>query len=64
MRLFVVSSSLALAACTSGGNVPPQEHNLIIPPPAWVMIPPSNSVKNLDRIFSLSGQISSGTMQN
>ncbi|KNA26239.1 hypothetical protein ACO03_21430 (plasmid) [Pantoea ananatis] len=60
----VVSLSLALVGCTSEGHVFPTPPATIIPPPAWTMEPPSNSVEMLDKIFSISAQPLSKTMKN
>ncbi|EBY6716690.1 hypothetical protein D5777_25565, partial [Salmonella enterica subsp. enterica serovar Kottbus] len=45
MRLFAVSLPLVIAGCTSGANVPCPVRVKPQPPAAWVMEPPSNSLR-------------------
>ena len=46
------------------GKCPLPPSSTIIPPPAWTMVPPSNSVEMLDRIFSISAQPLSEIMKS
>ncbi|EDJ1502164.1 hypothetical protein CLF52_08230 [Salmonella enterica subsp. enterica serovar Kottbus] len=59
MRLFAVSLPLVIAGCTSGANVPCPVRVKPQPPAAWVMEPPSNSLRILDKTFSISAPESS-----
>ncbi len=59
IKLFSLSLSLALAGCVSGRNDPLQPPSIIIPPPAWVMEPPSNLLLIMDEIFLIATKQSS-----
>ncbi|MED8102753.1 Rz1 family lipoprotein [Escherichia coli] len=63
MKLCALMLPLVAAACGSTPPVcPPQTKPP--EPPAWAMLPPSNSLRLLDETFSVSGVESSATRQH
>ncbi|WP_370630327.1 Rz1 family lipoprotein [Xenorhabdus sp. PB61.4] len=52
---------LVVASCASRPPVPCLKP---LPPSAWAMQPPSNSVEKLDKLFLISEKASSTTGQN
>ncbi|EER5395517.1 hypothetical protein C3U77_001934 [Escherichia coli] len=63
MKLCVLMLPLVVSAC---GLKPPVQAPCVKPPPppAWAMMPPSNSLRLLDETFSVSGTESSATRQH
>ncbi|EFK6803447.1 hypothetical protein AUL93_005182 [Escherichia coli] len=63
MKLCVLMLPLVVSAC---GSTPPVQTPCVKPPapPAWAMMPPSNSLQLLDETFSVSGTESSETRQH
>ncbi|WP_167383221.1 Rz1 family lipoprotein [Xenorhabdus ishibashii] len=59
--LFGLMLPLAVASCASK---PPAPCLKPLPPAAWAMQPPSNSLEKLDQLFSISEKASSTTGQN
>uniref|UniRef100_UPI0030D96BAE Rz1 family lipoprotein n=1 Tax=Xenorhabdus sp. KK7.4 TaxID=1851572 RepID=UPI0030D96BAE len=59
--LFGLMLPLVVASCASQ---PPVLCLKSLPPAAWSMQPPSNSVDKLDKLFSISEKASSTTGQN
>ncbi|EHL5742515.1 Rz1 family lipoprotein [Escherichia coli] len=53
MKLFVLMLPLVVSAC---GSTPPAQVPCVKPPapPAWAMMPASNSLQLLDETFSVS----------
>ncbi|HAU7911240.1 TPA: hypothetical protein IG052_003160, partial [Escherichia coli] len=49
--------------CSSKADVQCQPQQKAPAPPAWAMMPPSNSLQLLDETFSVSGMESSATKQ-
>ncbi|MGE1386082.1 Rz1 family lipoprotein [Escherichia coli] len=62
MMLCVMMLPLVVVGCTSKQSVRP----CVKPPspPAWAMMPPSNSLQLLDETFSVSGTELSATKQH
>ncbi|EOJ4210481.1 Rz1 family lipoprotein [Escherichia coli] len=60
MKLCVLMLPLVVSAC---GSTPPAPVPCVKPPtpPAWAMMPPSNSLRLLDETFSVSETESSAT---
>ncbi|EEZ3298431.1 hypothetical protein E8S03_005214 [Escherichia coli] len=63
MKLCVLMLPLVVSAC---GSTPPAPVPCVKPPvpPAWAMMPPSNSLRLLDETFSVSETESSATRQH
>nr|WP_274720864.1 Rz1 family lipoprotein [Xenorhabdus bovienii] len=61
LTLFGLMLPLAVASCASKPSVPCLKP---LPPAAWSMQPPSNSLEKLDQLFSISEKTSSTTSQN
>nr|WP_159120757.1 lysis system o-spanin lipoprotein Rz1 [Escherichia coli] len=62
MKLCVLMLPLVVSAC---GSTPPAPVPCKPPaPPAWAMMPPSNSLRLLDETFSVSETESSATRQH
>ncbi|EFM1404575.1 Rz1 family lipoprotein [Escherichia coli] len=63
MKLCVLMLPLVVSAC---GSTPPAQVPCVKPPPppAWTMMPASNSLKLLDETFSVSETESSATRQH
>ncbi|MCV2911776.1 Rz1 family lipoprotein [Escherichia coli] len=63
MKLCVLMLPLVVSAC---GSTPPAPVPCVKPPapPAWIMMPPSNSLRLLDETFSVSETESSATRQH
>nr|EHI0433865.1 hypothetical protein [Escherichia coli] len=63
MKLCVLMLPLVVSAC---GLKPPAPVPCVKPPapPAWAMMPPSNSLRLLDETFSVSETESSATRQH
>nr|WP_211284357.1 Rz1 family lipoprotein [Xenorhabdus stockiae] len=59
--LFGLMLPLVVASCVSR---PPVLCLKPLPPAAWSMQPPSNSLEKLDQMFSISEKASSTTGQN
>ncbi|EET4756660.1 TPA: hypothetical protein JLU66_002805 [Escherichia coli] len=60
MKLCALMLPLVVSAC---GSTPPVQAPCVKPPrpPAWAMMPPSNSLRLLDETFSVSETESSAT---
>ncbi|MBB6931891.1 hypothetical protein HEO07_019410 [Escherichia coli] len=52
---------IMVAGCSSKADVQCQPQQKPPAPPAWAMMPPSNSLQLLDETFSVSGMGSSAT---
>ncbi|MCS2155485.1 lysis system o-spanin lipoprotein Rz1 [Scandinavium sp. H11S7] len=64
LRMMLFSASLIMVAgCSSRASVQCQPQPKPPAPPAWAMMPPSNSLKMLDETFSVSGPESLATKQ-
>ncbi|MDE9443428.1 Rz1 family lipoprotein [Xenorhabdus bovienii] len=61
LTLFGLMLPLLVASCASKPSVPCLKP---LPPAAWSMQPPSNSLEKLDQLFSISEKASSTTSQN
>ncbi|EEC7658435.1 Rz1 family lipoprotein [Escherichia coli] len=63
MKLCVLMLPLVVSAC---GSTPPVQAPCVKPPPppAWAMMPASNSLQLLDETFSVSETESSATRQH
>nr|WP_244183354.1 Rz1 family lipoprotein [Xenorhabdus kozodoii] len=61
LTLFGLMLPLVVASCASKPAVPCLKP---LPPAAWTMEPPSNSLEKLDQLFSISEKVSSTTGQN
>ncbi|EMK7641394.1 Rz1 family lipoprotein [Escherichia coli] len=63
MKLCVLMLPLVVSAC---GSTPPAPVPCVKPPapPAWAMMPPSNTLRLLDETFSVSETESSATRQH
>ncbi|WP_319931815.1 Rz1 family lipoprotein [Xenorhabdus santafensis] len=61
LTLFGLMLPLVVASCASKPIDPCLKP---LPPAAWVMQPPSNSLEKLDQLFSISGKASSTIEQN
>ncbi|EIE6219602.1 Rz1 family lipoprotein [Escherichia coli] len=63
MKLCVLMLPLVVSAC---GSMPPAPVPCVKPPapPAWAMMPASNSLQLLDETFSVSETESSATRQH
>ncbi|EHE5859161.1 hypothetical protein JJV06_004476, partial [Salmonella enterica subsp. enterica serovar Mbandaka] len=55
---------IMVAGCSSKASVHCQPQPKPPAPPAWAMMPPSNSLQLLDETFSVSGTESSATKQH
>ncbi|EDM8508922.1 hypothetical protein CWZ59_21320 [Salmonella enterica subsp. enterica serovar Senftenberg] len=65
LRTILLSASLIMVAgCSSKASVQCQPQSKPPAPPAWAMMPPSNSLQLLDETFSVSGTESSVTKQH
>lgn len=63
MMLFGVSL-IMVVGCSSKENALCQPQPKLPAPPAWAMMPPSNSLQLLDETFSVSGKELSATKQH
>ncbi|MCD2461732.1 lysis system o-spanin lipoprotein Rz1 [Enterobacter cloacae complex sp. 2021EL-01261] len=64
LKMMICSASLIMAAgCSSRAAVQCQPQPKPPAPPAWAMMPPSNSLTLLDETFSVSDPVSSKTRQ-
>ncbi|HCB1730536.1 TPA: Rz1 family lipoprotein [Citrobacter braakii] len=63
MMLFSVSL-IMVVGCSSKESVQCQPQQKPPAPPAWAMMPPSNSLQLLDETFSVSDPGSSATRQH
>ncbi|ECQ9522581.1 hypothetical protein NOR17_002786 [Salmonella enterica] len=62
LRTILLSASLIMVAgCSSKESVQCQPQPKPPAPPAWAMMPPSNSLQLLDETFSVSEMESSAT---
>ncbi|EDJ2261846.1 hypothetical protein VSV97_004598 [Salmonella enterica subsp. enterica serovar Mbandaka] len=65
LRTILLSTSLIMVAgCSSKASVHCQPQPKPPAPPAWAMMPPSNSLQLLDETFSVSGTELSATKQH
>ncbi|KKF38312.1 hypothetical protein PU01_24155 [Hafnia alvei] len=64
LKMMLCSASLIMVVgCSSKASVQCQPQPKPPAPPAWAMMPPSNSLQLLDETFSVSDPVSSKTSQ-
>ncbi|MBB9726216.1 hypothetical protein FSI43_024660 [Escherichia coli] len=65
LKMMLFGASLIMVVgCSSKANVLCHPQPKPPAPPAWAMMPPSNSLQLLDETFSVSGTESSATRQH
>ncbi|EFH3428565.1 hypothetical protein GRO86_13710 [Escherichia coli] len=65
LKMMLCSASLIMVVgCSSKASAQCQPQPKPPAPPAWAMMPPSNSLQLLDETFSVSGPESSATKQH